>query len=249
MSEFVKTRAFVLKTYRYSETSLIAVFYTLVEGKIRCLAKGARRPKSPFSGKLEPLNELEAVYIRGRSELYTLKECSMAGSRLPIREDLDKLNTGLRILSLLDETQADSDPHPEVFRLVTECLDAAAELQNAPALLAYYQTKLFSASGYAPDYSKCGGCGSALRKEALYSGVMGALVCDTCGTQHGGARISGGTLEVLRRIQQSALNAALRIRFSARQRRETEKLFSAMYETMYERRSGSGAILDSMGPN
>ena len=111
----LKTPSIVIKTSHYSETSLIVLLYTLEEGKIRCIAKGARRSKSPFSGKIESLNELEVIYSRGRSDLCTLNECSIIHSRMNIRNNLSRLNAALRILALLDETQADCDPNPAVF--------------------------------------------------------------------------------------------------------------------------------------
>ena len=112
----IKSPAIVIKISHYSETSLIVSLYTLQEGKIRCVAKGARRNKSPLAGKLETLNEIEAVYSRGQSDLCTLNECSLIQTRMNIRNKLETLNAGLRIIALLDDTQADSDPNPHIFK-------------------------------------------------------------------------------------------------------------------------------------
>jgi len=115
----IKTPSIVIKALNYSETSLIACLYTLEEGKVRIIAKGARRQKSPFAGKIESLNEIETIYIAGKSELRTLKECSISRSRMNIRSDLGRLNAGFRILCLLDETQAENDPNPSIYVIIT----------------------------------------------------------------------------------------------------------------------------------
>ena len=246
MMNVQKTDAFVLKASKYSETSLIVSLYTLDEGKVRCIAKGARRPKSPFAGKLDPLSELEVVYVRGRSELYTLKECSIIKTRMPIRDDLDRLNAALRVISLLDETQTACDPSPGLFSLVREVLDEAATTANLPSLLVYFRLKLLAESGYALDLETCAGCGNSLASEAAFSGSRTGFLCGTCRKEEGRGSVPRGTLEILRRIRDCAVHEAQRIRLSARQSTQIDALFRAVFESILERRSSSTRILDSM---
>ena len=245
MSPFIKTEAFVIRTSRYSETSLIVTLYTLKEGKVRCIAKGARRPKSPLAGKLEPLNQIEVVYIRGKSELYTVKECSFTHSRMGLREDLAKISSALRVLSIVDETQTLNDPHPEIFKLVADCLNAIEISSNLHALILFFRTKLLIASGYAPDYSSCASCGGALKKYAGYNAVKNGFLCPDCAKKHQSFNISPGTLAVLKKMQKSKLGTAKKIKLSNPQQKETEQLFRTMFESIFERKSSAARIIDS----
>jgi len=247
MSRFIRTPAFVLKTSNYSETSLIVTLYTLKEGRVRCIGKGARRPKSPFAGMLEPLNEIEVVYVLGRSELYTLKECSMLRSSIGLREDLANIRSALHVLALVEETQTMSDPNPEVFALIEKCLDAIEETSDPGRVVLFFRTKLLEVSGYAPDYSMCALCGSRLGKRAGYSPIQNGFICLKCGSKNESHGVSAGTMEILRRFQKLTLSSARRIKLSATQQKEAERLFSWMFQSILERKSDTDRILDSMG--
>ncbi len=245
MSPFIKTEAFVIRTSRYSETSLIVTLYTLKEGKVRCIAKGARRPKSPLAGKLEPLNHIEVVYIRGKSELFPIKECSITHTRMGLRENLSKISSALRILSLVDETQTLKDPHPEIFRLLADCLDAIETSSNIPAVLLFFRTGLLTASGYAPDYSICVSCGKVLKTHAGYNAAKNGFLCPDCAKKHRSFNIAPGTLAVLKKMQESKLTTAKKIKLSNTQQKETEQLFRTMFESILERKSSAARIIDS----
>ncbi len=250
---FVKTPALVLKTSKYSETSLIVLFYTLEKGKVRCIAKGARRGKGPFTGKLEPLNQLEIVYIAGRSELRTLKECSIFRGNLALRDELSRMNSALRVLALIDDTQTNEDPHPDIYLLAAECLQAIETSKNLSAVLLFFKTRLLAASGYSPDYSACCLCGRGLRKRAIYSPVGNGFLCNSCGEEAKAGRkpsqlitVPAGTMEILRRLQKVDLKAAERTRLSPDQQKNAERLFKTMFRAILEKKSRSGEIIDSI---
>ena len=246
MPDYLKTAAFVIKTSEYSETSLIVTLFALEQGKIRCIAKGARRPKSQFAGKLEPFNQIEAVCIRGKSDLLTLKECSITRSRMGLRRDLPKINSAFQILSLLEETQTDGDSNPDVFRLVVDCLDAIEKSSDPRKVLLPFRIGLLVATGYAPDYYTCASCGGKLGKEVGYSSTRNGFLCPNCGKERGTFRISAGTVQILKRFQEAGLSAVKKIRLSAAQQEEAEKLMTRMYQSILERQPKADKILDSM---
>ncbi len=220
--------------------------FTLEEGKVRCIAKGARRPKSPFAGKLEPLNQVEVVCIRGKSDLLTLKECSITRSRMGLRGDLAKINAALQVLSLLEETQTAGDSNPDVFELVVDCLDAIEELPIPRKILLLFRISLLVASGYAPDYSTCASCGGKLEKKAAYSSARNGFLCSNCGKERGAFRVSAGTIQILRKFQEAGLSAVRRIKLSTAQQKEAEQLLTRMYQSILERQPKADKILDSM---
>jgi DNA repair protein RecO (recombination protein O) len=243
----LKTPSLVIRTTQYSETSLIVSLYTLEEGKVRCIAKGARRSKSPLGGKLEPLNELEVVYLRGRSELCTLNECSIIRSRMAIRQNLERLNAALLILFLIEQTQADRDPNADVFHLAVTCLDEMEKKSNPEMILLYFQTRLLEASGYAPDYTQCAICSLEIGKKSVYYPARNGFLCSSCSGKHRGITITAGTMEILRKIQKADIKNALRMRLSVAQNKESRKILSATFESVLEHKSEAGRFFDEMG--
>ena len=79
---FRRTAAVVLRPRDYSETSKIVTFYTRDHGKVRAIAKGAKRKKSDFLGILDPLSLLEIVYIQGKGGLHILTEAHLIDANL-----------------------------------------------------------------------------------------------------------------------------------------------------------------------
>ena len=98
----VSTDAIVLRTVNYSETSIIATLLSNESGKIALMAKGARKPKSPFAAQLEPMNILNINYFHkdGRN-IQLLKNSSFIEDSMCIRENFDSLIYGLTIVEIL----------------------------------------------------------------------------------------------------------------------------------------------------
>src|SRR5436309_15938610 len=91
--EILKTTGVVLRLHPVTETSLIVTWFTSDFGKLRTMAKGARRPKSPFRGRVEPFYLDELIFLRSRrSDLHILHECSLIEPHRHLREDLKKLH-------------------------------------------------------------------------------------------------------------------------------------------------------------
>src|SRR6185437_10602206 len=72
MGGLVKTEAIVLRSMRYGEADRILHVYTPNRGRIGAIAKGARRARSRFGGRLEPFFRLQIELHEGRGELLTV---------------------------------------------------------------------------------------------------------------------------------------------------------------------------------
>lgn len=242
----IKTPAIVIKTSPYSETSLIVSLFTLTEGKIRCIAKGARRNKSPFAGKIESLNEIEAVYTRGRSELCTLTECSLVQSRMKMRNNFDSLKTALRIVSLLDETQVDHDPHPSIYNLAVTCLDGLESSEDPDSVLIYFQNSLIDALGYATDFDSCSICSSAVGSKPLYSLYKHGFLCPKCAKNRRGMTIRDEVIQLLKNYRITDFSSAMKLRFTVSQKKEAIAFLKIMLELFLEYKSVTSKILNEM---
>src|SRR6184192_3152717 len=98
------TRGLVLRTRPLTETSLIVHWLTTDLGRISTVAKGARRPKSPFRGKLDLFYEADFSFQRSRrSELHALHEVSLRETHAPLRTELGYLQQASYCAALIEQ--------------------------------------------------------------------------------------------------------------------------------------------------
>jgi recombinational DNA repair protein (RecF pathway) len=142
--------ALVLRTYKLAEADRIVVFLTRDRGKKRGVAPHARRPRSRFSGALEPLTEVQVAYFESeRRELVNLNYAE------PVRSPLSAANPESLAYShyfaeLLDAWAADSDVDERLFRLGCSVLDALSTGTGGEALARYFECWLLRLQGVYP---------------------------------------------------------------------------------------------------
>ena len=182
----VRSEGIVLKTHALGDTSRIVVVYTREQGMVRLVAKGARRTPSRFGFALEPLSRGRYVYYhKPDRELQLLSQADTieaTGSRLT---DLTRLAHGEAALELVDRLVWGEEPHPELYDLLTEALEAVASapLAALPAVTISFELQLASLLGYRPRLDACARCGGALSAARLFSPAEGGLLCDSCASR------------------------------------------------------------------
>ena len=177
----VSTDAIVLRTVNYSETSIIVTLLSNESGKITLIAKGARKPKSPFSAQLEPMNILNINYFyKDARNIQLLKNSSFVEDSIKIRENFDSLNYGLTIVEILDKLLQENDTDPIIFRLSIKTLIALKTTQiNYDVIFSFFLLQLFIRLGFMPELNKCSSCNSNLGT-ATYDKHRGELICENC---------------------------------------------------------------------
>jgi len=146
------TSGIVLHTSDWSETSLIVTWFTRDLGKLRTVAKGAHRPKSPFRAKLDLfyLDDIVVVPSR-RGELHTLAECYVENPFVHIRERLDLYTTACYCCELVDLATELEGPVPELFELLTRSLFSLDEGRLAPLSVPLFELHALDCLGFRPD--------------------------------------------------------------------------------------------------
>src|SRR5438445_6488303 len=110
------TTGLILRTYPLTETSLIVHWLTPDAGRISTVAKGARRPKSPFRGKLDLFYLADFSFTRSRrSDLHALREVSLRERHGILRQDLGYLQQASYCAALIQQTTETETPLPGVF--------------------------------------------------------------------------------------------------------------------------------------
>jgi DNA repair protein RecO (recombination protein O) len=143
--------ALVLRTYKLGEADRIVVFLTRDRGKKRGVAKGARRPRSRFTGALEPLTEVSVAYFeKERRELVGLNYAETRRSPLLLGSP-DALGYVSYFAELLDEWAQEADADDRLYRLGASMLDALASGAPVEPLARYFEYWLLRLQGVYPE--------------------------------------------------------------------------------------------------
>jgi DNA repair protein RecO (recombination protein O) len=179
----LKTEAIVLRSIRYGEADRILHLYTAKRGRVGAIAKGARKPRSRFGGRLEPFFRLDLMLHEGRGELLTVSGVSTVAGYPRLRSSAPALGAGARacdaVLRLLDS----AEPNPPAYNLLCRYLalldDPAAERAAALETALSFRLKLALAAGFSPELASCARCGEAEHLVG-FSGAAGGVVCAAC---------------------------------------------------------------------
>ncbi|HEY7960460.1 MAG TPA: DNA repair protein RecO [Solirubrobacteraceae bacterium] len=177
----VKTEAVVLRSMRYGEADRILHVYTPHRGRVSAIAKGVRRARSRFGGRLEPFFRLGLELHEGRGELLTVTGAQTVEGHPRLRADAHALDAAARACDAVGRLFETSEPHPGVFNLLCRKLalldEDPASATRAGALA--FRLKLLLAAGLSPQLAACAGCGE---REHLvgFSGSAGGVVCGAC---------------------------------------------------------------------
>jgi DNA repair protein RecO (recombination protein O) len=178
----VKTEAVVLRSMRYGEADRILHVYTPGRGRVGAIAKGVRRVRSRFGGRLEPFMRLHLELHEGRGELLTVTGAQTIDSYAQLRTDARSLDAAARACDAVGRLFETTEPHPGVFNLLCRLLsmlDATGEGASSRAAALAFRLKLLLAAGLSPQLGACASCGE--REHLIgFSGASGGVVCAAC---------------------------------------------------------------------
>jgi DNA repair protein RecO (recombination protein O) len=180
---------------RYGEADRILHLYTPARGRIGAIAKGVRRARSRFGGRLEPFFRIQAELHEGRGELLTVTGAQTVDPHGRLRSDGRALDAAARACDAVGRLFETGEPHPGVFNLLCRQLalldeqagpgagtlsgdsPAAAAAGRAGSLS--FRIKLLLAAGLAPALGACASCGEPEHLVG-FSGAAGGVVCAAC---------------------------------------------------------------------
>ena len=143
--------ALILRTYKLGEADRIVVFLTRDRGKKRGVAKGARRPRSRFTGALEPLTQVRIAYFeKERRELVGLNYAELVRSPLLLTGH-EALGCVGYFAELLDECAQEADADDRLYRLGASMLEALAAGAPVEPLARYFEYWLLRLQGVYPE--------------------------------------------------------------------------------------------------
>lgn len=189
----VQTEALVLRSYRLGETSLIVSLFTREFGLLRCVAKGARGPKSRFGASLEPGVRMNAVVYRKLTrDLQLLSKTDIVEALSALWEDPDRFAAATQVLEFLERAAYGESGDPELLDLASGTLRAMSTTPVAclELIVRGFEIQACERLGYAPELTACLECRKPLDQGGLFHPVRGGLLCEPCGGGQGSFRLS-----------------------------------------------------------
>jgi DNA repair protein RecO (recombination protein O) len=173
-----ESEAIVLRTYPLRESDLLVTLFTRLEGKVRGVARAAKKSRKRFGGSLEPLTYVKVAYDdRERNELARLDSCEVLESPLATEVSYPRAVALGHVAELLDELLPDREPNDAVFRLA---LSVLAQLRGKDYWLpiTYFDLWMARLMGYLPELSECLNCGRSLNgSRAYFHALADGLMC------------------------------------------------------------------------
>lgn len=250
MSEFrsIRVHAIILRHANWGEADRLVTLYTREQGKMRAIAKGARKITSRKAGHLEPFTQVKLQLARGR-DLFIVTQADTLDAYQPLRENLVLTGYASYLVELLDRfVYEEGSANPTLFRLLADSLKRLADGEDTWLAVRYYEIRLLDFLGFRPQLSKCANCGREIKPEdQFFSFSLGGVICLRCGQGLPHLKsISVETLKYLRHFQRSGYGEAARARPSADVRAETENLMQAYFTYLLERELNSPGFLKSV---
>jgi len=173
-----ESEAIVLRTYPLREADLLVTLFTRLEGKVRAVARSAKKSRRRFGGALEPLTFVRAYYEdRERQELARLDSCEVLESPLSSEVSYPRAIALGHVAELLDELLPEREANDAVFRLVVAVL---ARLRGTEVWMpiTYFELWMTRLMGYLPELSECIACGRTLNgSRAFFHALADGLMC------------------------------------------------------------------------
>ena len=222
-----KTRALVIKSINLSESDRLVTFMTENQGKVKCVAKGARKIKNQFWGALEPMSLIHLIYFgKEHQSLFRLNHSDIIESFQTIRDDFSKLYTGVYFLDLIDAMILEGHPEKKIFNLLYQSLAALNQQTELESLRRLFEIRLLTLSGYEPQLEHCVLCRSLPENGMIpFNYTHNGILCNKCSNK---ARIdtqfSTGTRNYIKRLLEVEIKTCERLKFPKSQTDEIEKM-------------------------
>ena len=234
-----RDRGVVLRTTKLGEADRIITIITSGHGKVRAVAKGARRTRSKLAGHVEPLRHVDLQLYRGRGELDIVTGAVTLDRWPALRSDLDRLGVAMTLAEAVDQSVHDRGDDPVPYQMLIGAL-GRLDLAHSGMLLPAFLLRLLAHEGTAPMLDSCvvgTDCDDA--PIVAFDPAAGGV---TCATHRRGRSLPGGALEMLRSIIDGRVNEVLNVEPSS-DTHEAAAAVTRMWEYHMDRRLRSADLL------
>ena len=222
----LKTQAIALKSQRCGEADRIVSYYTLQLGRVRGIARGARRLKSRFGSALEPFVHVDLTLLEKRRDtLYRISQADILDSFTELSEELALISAAARMVNLVTAVTAERDPAPRIFATLLGGLRSLREGSDPSLTALLFQIQVLGHTGFRPQTDQCAACSQSINLRSVrFSAISGGLVCVLCARTCSDRclPISPGGVAFIQQARRLAFPKVTRLRATGQVRREVE---------------------------
>lgn len=197
-----RSEGIVLRRRDFGEADRLLTLYTRDYGKVRAIAKGARKPQSRKGGHIELFMRTNFLIARGRT-LDIVTQAELVEPYRGLRDDLARTAYASYAVELLDNFTAEEDRDLRKYNLLVQALHWLEEATDLRLAARYYELHILALAGYQPQLFRCLDCGEQiLEQDQFFSAELGGLLCPESRARDRQARpISAAAVKILRYLQ------------------------------------------------
>jgi DNA repair protein RecO (recombination protein O) len=243
----IKTSAIILHSRKWGEADRIVTCYTRHFGKIRAIARGARRMKSRLGGSLEPfvLCQLDLFEKPGDS-LYRVSQVAMQEPFSKFRDDLTLMAAAARMVNLIAAISAERDADSSMFDGLEQGLRHLLVSSDPGLTVLLFQIHMLGLTGFKPQTDHCASCGRRPPDTIPhFSPVAGGVVCIVCASHQPATCVplSQGSVAFLRQALRLTPGLLSRLTAVGQVRAEVERAIEGYVIAVTGRRLPSVTLL------
>ncbi|MFH1623997.1 MAG: DNA repair protein RecO [Pseudomonadota bacterium] len=222
-----RTEAVVIRSMDFSESDKIVTFFTRDFGKLRGIAKGAKRSKKRFGNTLDLFSRISLLFFEKENlELARVNNCNIIETYMEIYKDIEKIAYGSYFIELVYELVGEKEKNNGIFDLLVDSLSLINCHDLGEEIARIFEIRLLSLLGYQPQLAWCLMCGRRLSNREMFwfSPVKGGILCHRCSP--GLEKLfpmSPGTLRILLLARDIDFRKIHRIIFSKQALKESEE--------------------------
>lgn len=241
--------AIILRRSDFGEADRLLTVFTADRGKLRLLAKGARKTKSRKAGHIELFMHTAIQVAEGRNFGIVTQADTVEAYR-DLREDLDKISHAYYLSELIDRFTEEHDASYPIFELLALTLGRLSDAAPAVQFLAvrYCELHLLRITGYQPQLHVCVTCGDPIQEgDNYFHPADGGIHCPDCGARRAQARLMPiGALKVLRFMQTHTWEETAKLQLTPATRHEVERTLLDYITYILERKLKSVEFLKKL---
>mgnify|MGYP000856146749 FL=1 len=239
-----RSDAVILRRQDFGEADRLLTLLTPNHGKLRAIAKGARKPTARKTGHVELYTLVDMLIARGR-ELHIVQQAETKDPFLRLHEDLLRGSYASYVVELMDRFTAEQDPGRGEFRLLVQTLGWLCDEEDPRLVTRFYELRLLELAGFAPALHSCGiGQETLEPRDQFFSPADGGAVCPEhhAGFERG-VPLSLNALKVMRHLQTQPWHVVRGLQVPGPLHHEIERLLLAYIAYLLEQRLQSVEFL------
>lgn len=231
-----RSEAIVLKRADFGEADRLLTLYSREQGKIKAIAKGARKPQSRKTGHVELFMCSHFLFAKG-ADLNIITQAEMVAAYAPLRDDLVRTTYASYAVELLDRFTVEHDKNVALYQLLADALGWFALEEDMLLLARYYELRLLSLAGFQPQLFTCVATAEPIQEQdQFFSAELGGLLCPNCRTADRRAQpASAAAVKVLRYLQSRPYDTVRLLRLRRPLHTELEQLMHHYLTHILER--------------